>query len=232
MTTGPSEAPRRQRHPSPAPGGAPARTPTSARHQIPAPHGQQQGAEATLVPGVHVQPSLQQHGDGPSLAGPGGRVQRGLTAEVLQAPVTALGGRRGPSPTETRPGGPGRPRGKDSRQSREVPSTAVRGAGPGKGDPAHPRARMARLVPEGGREAYQLYQHLQGLQLARVGCGTGQAGHQGVPHLIGLLQRAGQQHLRPLPPPRGLRRTHVATAHALTTLPDRAVRMLTPKGGY
>lgn len=76
-------------------------------------------------------------------------MQRGLTAEVLQAPVTALGRRRGPSPTETRRGGLGRSRGRDSRQSHEAPSTSVRGAGPGKGDPAHPRALCGRAGPRG-----------------------------------------------------------------------------------
>lgn len=110
-TEGPPEAALSR----PGPGQRPCLYPHhSARRQIPAPHGQQQGAEAILVPGVHVQPSLQQHGDGPSLASPGGRMQWGLATEVLQAPVTALGGHRGPSPTEERPRGrdiPAEPRG-------------------------------------------------------------------------------------------------------------------------
>ena len=59
VTTGTPKAPREVAPSRPGPGKCPCLHPHhSARRRIPAPHGQQQGAEATLVPGVHVQPSL------------------------------------------------------------------------------------------------------------------------------------------------------------------------------
>lgn len=94
--------------------------PGSAAAPVPAPHGQQQRAEAVLVAGVHVRPSLQQHADRAGVAPPGCHVQRSLTAEVLQAQVTALERRRDVSPAEEGPGSVREPTGR-GRKDRGTP---------------------------------------------------------------------------------------------------------------